>query len=185
MKIIEVDKVMPLINSIDNSIQVCKTWIQANQREESVIVTPPVVPPVVPPVIPPIGVLGAKTNPIKLDKPYSRVRNGFTHSQNDRKEFGLAPDKRIYFEVDPTFLKPTSTSFQMTIKGMNGPLVIYRAYYDKITQTYKSVDDVYFTAKGCLDYVASNVSRPFSSTKFVYGLEVSESWEIELWVQMY
>ncbi len=45
MQIIEVDKVIPLINSIDNSIQALKTWIQINQREESGVVTPPVISP--------------------------------------------------------------------------------------------------------------------------------------------
>ncbi len=159
-------------------------------------ITPPVIPPVVPPVTPPptpppqpppaplVGALGSKTNPIKLDKPYSMVTNGFTHS-NRGVDFTIGSSAKVYFEIDPALLKASASSFQMVVKGMNCPtLWIYKAYYDKNTQAY--TDDVYFTAKGTLHYVSNSPSRPFSSTKFLYVLENGgASWGIQLWVQMY
>ena len=170
-------------------------WIQTNQRDEAVV-PPPVTCPagqhwdvtlqkcvVDVPVPPPVGVLGTKTNPIKLDQSYTPVRSGFTYGNS---YYQIGDNAKVYFEIDPALLKESSSSFQMTIKGMNGPLAIYKAYYDKNTQSYKPADDVYFTAKGCLDYVASSASHPFSSTKFLYALENGGgSWGIQLYVQMY
>ncbi len=181
MKIIEVDKVMPLISSLDNSMQALKIWIQANQREEAM--TPPVVPPIVPPV-PPVGELGSKINCIKLDKPYSLVTNGFTHSSRG-VAFTIGSGKKVYFEVDPTLLKANASTFRMIVKAMNNSVLgISKAYYDKITQTY--TNDVSFASGGTIDTVLNNASHPFSSTKFLYALENGgESWGIELYVQVF
>ncbi len=177
MKVIEVERL--------------NQFIQANQRDEIVPVPIPIPPPIpipVPPTPPltpplPVGLLGTKTNPIKLDKPYPPVNLGFTHSIKG-KEFGLSANSKIYFEVDPALLKANSSAFQMVVKGLNCPtLSIYKAYYDKDIQTY--TNDVYFTGKGTLDYVRDHVPRDFDSTKFLYALENQGAyWEIELWVQM-
>ncbi len=159
-------------------------WIQANQRDE-VIVPPPVPPPLPPPVPPPpvIGALGSKTNPYKMNVMYPDVSGGYV-AEKKGKAFSIGTNAKVYLEVDPSILKPSANAFQMVIKGMNCPtLTIYKAYYNKITQTY--TDDVYFTAKGTLNYVASSPSRPFSSTKFLYVLENGGAlWTIECWVQM-
>ncbi len=164
--------------SLMEKIDELKIWAFTNQREETVT------PPVVPPVIPPVGILGSKTNPIKLNKMYAPVTNGFTHSSKG-KEFGLASGAKVYFEVDPVLLKPNAPFFQMVVKGMNCPtLYIYKAYYDKNTQTY--TDDVSFTSGGCVDPVRDLKPRDLDSTKFLYALEnKGASWGIELWVQMY
>ncbi len=133
---------------------------------------------------PPVGILGSKTNPYKLDKSYLAVNNGFTWAAKGN-DFGIGSNTKIYFEVDPALLKSNASAFQMVIKGMNCPsLWIYKAYYNKNTQTY--TDDVYFTSKGTLDYVKDLSPRDLDSYKFLYGLENKEaSWEIQLWVQMY
>ncbi len=130
-----------------------------------------------------VGELGTKTNPIKLNKPYGPVSSGFTYSSSTSM-YTLGAGRKVYFEVDPALLKANASAFQMIVNGFNSSsLYIYKAYYDKNTQTY--TEDVYYTAKGCGDYVRDSTYRDLDSTRFLYRLDnEGASWQIQLWVQM-
>jgi hypothetical protein len=133
--------------------------------------------------VPPPGGAGSKSNPFKLNTPYSKVSSGYTYGSTPSYQLGAGA--KVYFEIDPVSLKTSASAFQMTIKGMNCvSLGISRAYYDKNSQTYS--DDVFIGYGGIIDTVRTNVAHPFSSTKFLYVLEnTGVSWTIELYVQVF
>ncbi len=151
MKVIEVDKVMPLLNSLDNSIQALKAWIQANQRDEGVVPPPVTCPPgqhwdvtlqkcmvdVPIPPIPPVGELGSRTNPIKLNKLTSKLPSGpgYTFSPDGTGAYSslTRAGVKVYFEVDPISIDGRSAKqFQYTVKGYNNSkLRFYRVVCPK------------------------------------------------------
>ncbi len=133
MKIIEVDKLMPLINNLSNLLEALKTLIQASQREESVVVTPPVIPPVVPPVVPPVTPPGPTTGIYKdavagayklntIIKTQNGLPTSFGYGFKDQCVPGPAyvlAGRKAYFLADPSWVASLYTTFKFKVFDMS------------------------------------------------------------------
>ncbi len=169
-------------------------WIQANQRDETVPVPVPTPTPVpiptplpIPPAPTPTGVLGSKTNPIKLDKPTTKVANGYipsTSPNNSRGNYVTYAGSKLYFEVDPFVTTGRSSKgFGLQIKFYNQGLSVYKSTQNKATGLYSTeVRKI----GGYVDIVYDNKPDKIDNTRYLYAIDniTNTSFNIEIWAEI-
>ncbi len=129
---------------------------------------------------------GTKTDPIKINKPTSRVYNGYIPENTpdgSRGPVTIPRGSKIYFEIDPAAIAggPIS-SFRVDIKFFSGFGTVCKLTQDKTTGAYSP--EVCKGYSSMLEIVYDN--RPFNinNSRFLYALVGSPDGDIneEIWV---
>jgi hypothetical protein len=136
----------------------------------------------------PIPPLGSQANPYKINKPSSRVFNGYIPQNapdGSRGEVTIPAGSKFYFEADPLAATGTSVSaFKVGAVFYEGAGTVCKLTQDKTTGAYSSEDCRGYT--GLMDIVYDkNYPRPeyrgtyvIDNTKFLYALVGSPDGEV-------
>jgi hypothetical protein len=131
----------------------------------------------------PSGSLGSITNPYKINKPTTKIYNGYLPENapdGSRGSITIPAGSKVYFEVDPVATIGTSVSaFKLSIGFISGAGTVC-----KLTLT----NGVY-SAEVCQgsDGYMDIVWNPSANTKFLYAIDNSFSTGVvndEMWVTM-
>lgn len=123
----------------------------------------------------PSGPLGSKTNPIKINKPTSKILNGYIPSpspDDSRGSVTIPTGAKAYFEVDPLTTTGRSVdAFGVTVKSYTGGAVVCKLTQDKITGTYSSETCQGYSA--FMSNVYDNQPYDIDKTRFLYAIDNS------------
>jgi plastocyanin len=120
------------------------------------------------------GASGTKTNPIKINKPTTKVANGYipsTSLDNSRGTYVIKAGQKVYFELDPLATTGRSVlAFGLQIKFYNQSLPVCKLIQDKTTGNYSTE---VCRIGGYADIVYDNSPYEIDNTKFLYAIDNS------------
>jgi hypothetical protein len=123
----------------------------------------------------PIPPLGSQANPYKINKPSSRVFNGYIPQNTTDSspygpgEFTLPANSKLYFEADPFAATGTSVgAFKFVAKFYSGGGTVCKLTQNKSTGAYSS--EVCQGSDSYMDIVYNGQPYAIANTKFLYAL---------------
>ena len=123
----------------------------------------------------PSGPLGSKTNPIKIDKPTTKVASGYIPSispDNGRGAVKVPAGAKAYFEVDTLTTTDRSViGFGVSVKFYSGMGAVCKLTQDKATLAYSSEVCQGYTSFSQAVY--DNQPYEVDNTRFLYAIDNS------------
>jgi uncharacterized protein YcfL len=121
------------------------------------------------------GAPGTKTNPIKINKPTTKVASGYIPSispENGRGAVKVPVGQKAYFEVDPLATTDRSViGFGVSVKFYSGMGAVCKLTQDKATLAYSS--EVCRGSTSYIDTVYDNQPYEVDNTRFLYAIDNS------------